>query len=59
LVFLAPELERLVKSGGYAILSGILLDQESDVLGTYTFPQWRLVQRYLREEWVTLVYQRS
>lgn len=58
LVSLAPDLERLVKSGGHAILSGILLDQESDVLGAYIFPQWRLVQRYLREEWVTLVYQR-
>jgi ribosomal protein L11 methyltransferase len=58
LVSLAPDLVRLVKSGGHAILSGILLDQEPDVLGTYTLPPWRLVRRYPREEWVTLVYRR-
>jgi len=58
LVSFAPHIERIVQSGGYAILSGILLDQEPDILATYTLPQWRLVQRYPREEWVTLVCQR-
>ena len=59
LVSLAPHLERLVQGGGYAILSGILVDQEPDILTTYVLPQWRLVQRYPREEWVTLVLQRG
>jgi ribosomal protein L11 methyltransferase len=59
LVFLAPHIGRLVQSGGYVILSGILLDQEPDILATYTLPQWRLLQRYPREEWVTLVLQRG
>ncbi len=58
LVSLAPHIARLVQSGGYVILSGILLEQEPDVLATYTLPQWRLVRRYPREEWVTLVCQR-
>jgi ribosomal protein L11 methyltransferase len=58
LVSLAPHIARLVQSEGYAILSGILLAQEADMLTTYVLPQWRLVQRYPREEWVTLVYQR-
>ena len=59
LVSLAPHLTRLVQGGGYAILSGILIDQEPDILTTYVLPQWRLVQRYPREEWVTLVLQRG
>jgi ribosomal protein L11 methyltransferase len=58
LVSLAPHITRLVQSGGHAILSGILIDQEPEVLTTYALPQWRLVQRYPREEWVTLVCQR-
>lgn len=59
LVSLAPHITRLVQSRGYAILSGILVDQEPDILTTYVLPQWRLVQRYPREEWVTLVLQRG
>lgn len=58
LVSLAPHIARLVQGGGHVILSGILLEQEPDVLATYTLPQWRLVRRYPREEWVTLVCQR-
>jgi ribosomal protein L11 methyltransferase len=58
LVSLAPHIERIVQRGGYAILSGILLEQEPDILATYTLPRWQLMQRYPREEWVTLVYQR-
>lgn len=58
LVALAPHIARLVQKDGHAILSGILLEQEPDILVTYTLPQWRLVQRYPREEWVTLVCQR-
>lgn len=58
LVSLAPHIARLVQRGGYAILSGILIDQEPEVLATYTLPRWQLMQRYPREEWVTLVLQR-
>jgi ribosomal protein L11 methyltransferase len=57
LVSLAPHIARLVQRGGYAILSGILIDQEPEVLATYTLPRWQLMQRYPREEWVTLVLQ--
>ena len=59
LVALASDLERLVSPDGYAILSGIQLDQEADVLAAYRPPRWQLTQRYPRAEWVTLVYKRS
>jgi ribosomal protein L11 methyltransferase len=59
LVALATAIERLVSPGGYAILSGIQLDQEVDVHTAYLSPRWQLVHRYPREEWVTLVYKRS
>ena len=58
LVSLAPHIERLVQREGFAILSGILIDQEPEVLATYTPPRWRLMRRYPRGEWVTLVCQR-
>ena len=58
LVSLAPALSTNVEQRGYAILSGIQLDQESDVLTAYSSPAWRLSDRLVRDEWVTLVLQR-
>lgn len=59
LVALATDIDRLVSPDGYAILSGIQLDQEADVRAAYLSPRWHLTQRYPREEWVTLVFQRT
>ena len=59
LVALAADITRLVSPNGYAILSGIQLDQEADVHAAYLPSRWHLTQRYPREEWVTLVCQRN
>ena len=58
LVALAPALNVAVEKAGHAILSGIQLDQEQDVLAAYGPPAWRLITRFPREEWVTLIFQR-
>lgn len=59
LISLAPTLAAAVAPQGHAILSGIQLDQEADVLAAYTTPLWQLMTRYPKDEWVTLVFQRS
>jgi len=59
LIALAPILSTAAPSRGYAILSGIQLDQEADVIAAYTAPLWQLITRYPKEEWVTLVIQRT
>ena len=59
LVSLAPTLTAAVVPQGHAILSGIQLDQEADVLAAYPSPLWQLVTRYPKDEWVTLVLRRS
>jgi ribosomal protein L11 methyltransferase len=59
LVSLAPTLRLAVEPQGHAILSGIQLDQEADVLAAYVSPLWRLVTRFSRDRWVTLVLQRT
>jgi ribosomal protein L11 methyltransferase len=58
LVSLSLALTTSVAPRGYAILSGIQLDQESDILTAYSSPAWRLSDRLVRDEWVTLVLQR-
>jgi ribosomal protein L11 methyltransferase len=59
LVNLSPVLTAAISSDGHAILSGIQHDQEAEVLAAYLAPAWRLVTRYPKDEWVTLVFQRS
>lgn len=59
LVALSQSLHVGVKPTGHAILSGIQLDQEHEVLAAYRAPDWQLVQRLPRDEWVTLVFQRT
>jgi ribosomal protein L11 methyltransferase len=58
LVFLAPVLSTSVAPRGYAILSGIQCDQESEVLAAYSSSVWHLFNRLARDEWVTLILQR-
>lgn len=59
LVAMAPTLGAAVASQGHAILSGIQSDQEQEVRVAYPAPEWRLVTRFPKEEWVTLVLQRT
>jgi len=57
LVSLAPMLSMAVERTGYAILSGIQTDQETDVHAVYPPSDWRLYARFAQDEWVTLVLQ--
>jgi ribosomal protein L11 methyltransferase len=59
LVSLAPTLTAIVTPTGHAILSGIQLDQEQEVFAAYGPPHWRLVTRFPREDWVTLLLQHT
>lgn len=58
LVSLAPTMSAAVERQGHVILSGIQLDQEAEVLAAYLPPLWQLTDRFVRDEWVTLVLQR-
>lgn len=57
LVALAPALSTAVERTGYAILSGIQTDQETDVRAAYPPPDWHFCARLAQDEWVTLVLQ--
>ncbi|MDQ1326205.1 MAG: ribosomal protein methyltransferase [Campylobacterota bacterium] len=54
--FIAKDLKSATKEGGYLILSGIL-DKKEDLV-TASFKDFTQVKRTLRDEWVTLVYQK-
>jgi len=58
LVSLASAVSTSVRLSGHAILSGIQLDQESEVLTAYPPSAWHLSERLVQDEWVTLVLQR-
>ena len=55
LKFIAKDLKNATKEDGYLILSGILDKKEASV--TKAYEAFELVDRKLKDEWVTLVYQ--
>lgn len=55
LVALAPDMERHLQPGGYAILSGILNEQAQDVLDVYLRSGFNLVSEEQIVDWTTLV----
>jgi len=55
--FLASDLKKAVKPGGYLILSGILDKKEELVKDS--FKDLSLEKRTLKDEWVTLVYKKE
>ncbi|WP_333804526.1 50S ribosomal protein L11 methyltransferase [Sulfurospirillum sp.] len=57
LIMLATDLQKAVKSGGLLILSGIL-DKYVDKVES-KFSSMKLVEKYQKEEWFTLVLQRN
>ncbi|KFL34053.1 MULTISPECIES: 50S ribosomal protein L11 methyltransferase [unclassified Sulfurospirillum] len=57
LIMLASDLQRAVKEGGLLILSGIL-DKYVDKV-EHRFSSMKLVEKYQKEEWFTLVLQRN
>jgi ribosomal protein L11 methyltransferase len=54
LVDLAPDMARRVAPGGYAILSGLLVEQGDDVAAIYTRHGFNLVDRDDIGEWTCL-----
>ena len=58
LVRLAPDIRRALAPGGLAILSGLLRSQERPVRAGYLARGLRLVRRYHRDAWATLVLAR-
>jgi ribosomal protein L11 methyltransferase len=58
LVRLAPDIRRALSPGGVAILSGLLRGQERQVRAAYLARGLRLVRRYHRDAWATLVLAR-
>jgi ribosomal protein L11 methyltransferase len=58
LVRLAPDIGRALKPGGVAILSGLLRHQQRYVAAAHLARGFRLLRRYHRDAWATLVLQR-
>lgn len=58
LMLLARDVTRALKPGGTLILSGLLNEQESMVLGPYRMQGLRLVSRRRRDGWSALVLKR-
>jgi ribosomal protein L11 methyltransferase len=58
LIGLAPDLARLIRPGGWIILSGLLNAQEPLVRAAYAGRGLTLLHRIRRDGWSTLVYRR-
>ena len=58
LVRLAPAITRAVRPDGFAILSGLLRQQQRYVTAAYLARGFRLTRRHHRDAWATLVLQR-
>lgn len=54
LVDLAPDMDRNIAAGGYAILSGLLNTQADDVINAYTAENFELVDQIILGEWSSL-----
>lgn len=59
LIGLAPELAKMLGSGGHVILSGLLTHQEPLVRAAYTGRGLDLVKRIRKDGWSTLVLRRA
>ncbi|HUO11276.1 MAG TPA: 50S ribosomal protein L11 methyltransferase [Caulobacteraceae bacterium] len=59
LVSLASDIRSALAPGGHAILSGLLRHQERYVRAAYLARGFRLVRRYHRDAWATLVLRRG
>jgi ribosomal protein L11 methyltransferase len=55
LVALAPQLASHLKPGGIAVLSGILIGQDDEVIEAMAEAGLKLVERYIDGKWVSLV----
>ncbi|MDE3060167.1 MAG: 50S ribosomal protein L11 methyltransferase [Pseudomonadota bacterium] len=58
LIAFAPDLARSLAPHGFAVLSGLLVSQEAQVLSAHLMQGLKLVKRFPHEEWSTLVLKR-
>lgn len=58
LVRFAPNLSNMLNPGGYCVLSGLLVDQETMVLSAHRLQGMRLVKRFRYDGWATLILQK-
>jgi len=58
LIELAPDLAAHARTGGHAILSGLLNAQGDDIIAAYDAAGWSLVRRAEIGDWTTLTLQR-
>lgn len=59
LMALAPELSERLLAGGYAILSGILVEQSDEIVAHYEGFGNNLVRKQVIGEWVSLTFQKK
>lgn len=59
LIKFAPDLEKHLAPGGMAVLSGLLVDQEQQVLSAHLMQGLKLHKRFVHEDWCTLVLKRK
>jgi ribosomal protein L11 methyltransferase len=59
LIAFAPDLARNLMPEGYAVLSGLLTSQESQVLSAHVMQGLKLEKRFVNKEWCTLVLKRK
>jgi ribosomal protein L11 methyltransferase len=59
LIALAPDMGRMVGQGGYAILSGLLVEQAETVLAAYVAEGFTLEHREDIGDWATLTLKRG
>lgn len=55
LVIMAPDLSKNLAKNGIAILSGLLVEQEAEVLGAHKAAGLKIVKRITHGEWRTLI----
>lgn len=59
LIAFAPDLTRHLADGGYAVLSGLLVSQEQQVLSAHVMQGLKMEKRFVHEDWCTLVLQKK
>lgn len=58
LIAFAPDLEHYLATDGIAVLSGLLVSQEQQVLSAHIMQGLKLQKRFVHNEWCTLVLKR-
>ena len=59
LIAFAPDLYKHLAENGYAVLSGLLTSQESQVLSAHVMQGLKLEKRFVNGEWCTLVLKKK